>query len=166
MKRILTLSIALSLFVNCFAGANTVVPTKSKNPNANEILVPIGKNGEKISLMDLTLIKAKDFQTLTGKKMSVAEKVGFKMAQKQLRGAINAKGEINKKALEKMTAKAMKAEGKERQYLKLWLILLGAAIVFSILGWVVHPLWYVAYLAWLGSAVFFVLWLIEKAGGM
>lgn len=166
MKRILTLSLAVSLFLNCFAGASIVAPKKSKNPNANEILIPIGKNGEKISLMDLTIIKAKDFETITGKKFSVAEKVGFKMAQKQLRSTISPGGEINKKAFDKAVAKAMKAEGKERQYLKLWLILLGAAIVFSILGLFVHVLWWISYLAGLGAAIFFILWLIEKAGSM
>ena len=65
-----------------------------------------------------------------------------------------------------MTAKAMKADGKERQYLRLWLILLAVAIVFSILGIFVSFLWWISYLAGLGAAIFFILWIIEKAGGV
>jgi hypothetical protein len=165
MKRILTLSLALAFVATSFAaGTSIVVPKKSPNPNANEILVPIGKNGEKISLMDLSVMKVKDYETLTGKKMNVADKVGFKIIQKKLRSSINSKGEINKKMLEKAATKLKKAD--DRQYLRLWLILLAVAVGLSIIGIFVPFLWWIAWLAGLGAAIFFVLWLVSKASTM
>ena len=85
MKKIITLSLALTLLVvNSFAAgtATIVLPKKSPSLNANTILVPVGKNGEKISLMDLSVMKAKDYETLTGKKMNLSNKLAFTLIQK------------------------------------------------------------------------------------
>jgi hypothetical protein len=167
MKRILTLFLALSFLATSFAAgtASIVVPKKSPAPNANEILVPIGKTGEKVSLMDLSNMKTKDFETLSGKKLSLANKVAFKVLQRKLRSSMNANGDINNKVLAKAMLKAKKADDKSHNYLRLWLVLLGVAIVFSILGVFVPFLWWIGWLAGLGAAIFFVLWIIEKAGG-
>ena len=164
MKRILTLLLATSLFATSFAGTNVVVPKKSSKVNANQILLPIGKNGETISLMDLSLIKTKDFEKLTGKKLNLVDKEGFKIDQKKLRNSINAKGYINTKEFEKAAHKLKKADGKTHRYLVLWLVFLAAAIILAILGWVVGFFWILSSLAGLGALIFFILWLLSMSG--
>jgi hypothetical protein len=168
MKRIVTFFLALSFLSTSFAAgtASIVVPKKSPSPNANQILVPIGKSGEKISLMDLSYMKTKDFESLSGKKLSLANKIAFKVIQKQLRSSINSKGEVNTRIFEKAALKLKKADDKAHNYLKLFLILLGVGIVFTILGFVVPFIWWLGWLAYLAAGIFFVLWLIEKAGSM
>ncbi|HTM91850.1 MAG TPA: YqaE/Pmp3 family membrane protein [Flavisolibacter sp.] len=108
MKRIITLSLALSILVCSFAAETSLIilPEKSPAPNANQILLPIGKAGEKISLMDMSRIKVKEFESLTGNKMSLANKLGFKLFQKQMRNSINYDGTINTKKFAKAMAKA------------------------------------------------------------
>jgi uncharacterized membrane protein YqaE (UPF0057 family) len=108
MKQILTLSLALGLIVTSFAAgtATIVVPKKSPAPNANQILIPIGKSGEKVSLMDLSYMKVKEFETISGRKMNLSNKLGFTIFQKQLRNSINYDGTINSKKLTKAMAKA------------------------------------------------------------
>lgn len=164
MKRILTLSLALCVLVSSYAGTNIVVPGKAGSPNANEIMVPVGKNGTTVSLMDLSLMKARDFEKLSGKKMKLVDKIGFKIIQKKLRNNINAKGEINTKILEKAKHTLKKADDKTHSYLRLWLILLAAAIILAILGWVVPFFWILSSIAGLGALIFFILWLLSMSG--
>jgi hypothetical protein len=168
MKQILTLSLALCLLVTSFAGGTTaiVIPKKSPAPNANQILIPLGKNGEKISLMELSVMKAKDYETFTGKKMNLTNKLAFKIIQKKLRNSINANGDIKNKMLEKVTLKTKKADEKTHKYLKLWLIFLGLAIVLGIIGWAVPFFWILSSLAGLGALIFFILWLLSMSGTM
>ena len=90
----------IALFVLSFSfGANMV--TKLPPLKAKDILIPIGNTGQKISLLDLSRIKIKEVETLTGKKMSLFEKAGFRAAQHKLRMNINYDGTINSKRLEK-----------------------------------------------------------------
>ena len=169
MKQFLTLSFALCLLVvTSFAAgsASIVVPKKSPAPNANQILVPVGKNGEKISLMELSTMKAKDYEMLTGKKMNVSNKLAFTIIQKKLRNSINANGDIKTKILEKAVVKAKRADEKTHKYLKLWLILLGLSIVLGVIGWAVPFMWVLSGLAGLGALIFFILWLLSMSGSM
>lgn len=168
MKQILTLFLAVCLLVTSFAAGTTsiVIPKKSPAPNANQILIPVGQNGEKISLMELSVMKAKDYETLTGKKMSLTNKLAFKIIQKKLKNSISANGDIKNKILEKATLKSQKADEKTHKYLKLWLIFLGLAIVLGIIGWAVPFFWILSSLAGLGALIFFVLWLLSMSGTM
>src|SRR6478672_6720508 len=98
MKRLFTLSLLLLVFVSAFAKSNVVVlPAEPAKVNANQILVPIGKNGEKVSLMDLSAMRVKDYEAITGKKMNLSNKIAFKIIQKKLRNNIDANGNINTK---------------------------------------------------------------------
>ena len=63
---------------------------------ASDVLIPVGKDGQLISLQDLSIISAKDLQALTGKKMSLAEKISFKAGQRQLRKSIHRDGTLDK----------------------------------------------------------------------
>jgi uncharacterized membrane protein YqaE (UPF0057 family) len=120
MKRILTLSLAICFLTTSFAKTSTIIISKkSPQPNANAILVPVGKNGEKISLMDLSRIKTKDLETLTGKKMNLAEKIEFKIVQMRLKSSINQDGVINSKKLNKAMSKADNAKVSKGLYIVL-----------------------------------------------
>lgn len=163
MKRFLVLLIAISVFATSYAsGLNIIVPARK----ASEIMVPVGKSGEKVSLLELSRMKVKDYERLSGQNMKLAGKVGFKLAQKQLAKSINPDGTVNSKMLAATVMKAKKADAKTKQYLKLWLILLGAAIVLSIIGAFVPFFWILALLAGLGATIFFILWIISLSGGM
>ena len=58
----------------------------------------------KISLMDLSVISIKDFQTITGKKLNFIERFGFKITQKKLRNSINSNGALNTKKFERFAS--------------------------------------------------------------
>ena len=107
MKRVLTLCLAFVLGLNVMAAPVAVAPSKPKNgPNAHDIMLPIGKNGEKVSLYDLSVMKAKELEAVTGKKMKLSDRIGFRMAQQQLRNSISADGTVETKKLKKFAAKA------------------------------------------------------------
>src|SRR5215212_8366278 len=114
MKKILCLFVALALITSSYAAV--VLPGKKESTvkpklNAADVLIPIGKNGETISLIQLSEIKVKDLEVLTGNKMNLADKIGFKFAQKQLRNSINADGTFSNRKLEKIAARAEDGSG-------------------------------------------------------
>ena len=109
MKKILFLFAALMLFTGSYAASLPTIP--GKKVNAAEVMVPLGQTGKTISLLDLSQIKAKDMELLTGKKMKFFEKLAFKAAQKQLRSSIDRDGTINNKKLSKLAAKAPDGSG-------------------------------------------------------
>lgn len=102
MKKLLFSMLAVIFAVTSFA---TVAPAK-KNPLASAIMLPVGNSGKTISLLDLSSISTKDFQSLTGKKMSFGERMGFKIAQRQIRSSINEDGTVNSKRLANLYNKA------------------------------------------------------------
>lgn len=164
MKKFLGLILGLSVFTTSFAVGSSVAPASS-NPakiNAGEFFIPIGKDGQKISLLDLSQMKVKEFEALTDRKMKFVDKIKFRLGQKQLAKSINADGTISTKKLTSLNQSPQATE-KSRKYLRLWLILLGVAIVISILGVFVPFLWIIGSLAGLASLVFFVLWIIEMS---
>ena len=160
MKRILTLLVASTIITSSFAsGLSVVPPVKKENKiKATDVLIPIGKNGETISVMQLSQMKVKDLEALTGEKMSFVDKVGFKIAQNQLRHSINADGSFNSRKMEKMAEKA-DASGFHLGGFALGflLFLIGVLIAYLIkddlkaqrVKW-----------AWIGAAAGLVLWLI------
>jgi hypothetical protein len=162
MKRVFIFAIALSLFVTSFAAGTTsiVIPEKTPSPNASQILLPVGKNGEKVSLMDLSAMKTKDYETLTGKKLNLKERLVFSIVQKKLRNSISPNGDIKTKMAGKFALKAKKADEKNSKYLRLWLILLGSSIVLALVGAAVPFVWVLSGLAGLGALIFFILWLM------
>ncbi len=98
MKRILLLVVGVGLVVSSFAATTVVLPPAK----ASEIFITIGKNGEKVSLLDLSRMRVKDLQAITGTKMSFVDKVGFKAAQKKLRSTINDDGTIDRRMMKRM----------------------------------------------------------------
>ena len=95
----------LMLVATFSVGYSTSHSNETRPLKASEIFLPIGKAGQMISIEDLSLIKAKDFEELSGKKMRLIDKVGFSMTQKQLRKTINRDGTFNQKKAEKFLSK-------------------------------------------------------------
>src|SRR5256885_10216165 len=134
MRRIITLTLALSLLVTSFASENSLILPQKK---ATEIMIPVGKKGQKISLMDLSQIKVKDYEALSGKKFNLLDKIRFKIAQRELKKDINPDGTFNSKRLEllnKKLAPKPAASEKSHHYLKLMLIFIIVAIVLAIIA--------------------------------
>jgi hypothetical protein len=102
MKKIILL-FAVFCFVTSSFAAFTLEAPVVKNPplKASEVYITIGKDGEKISLLDLSRMKVKDLQELTGKKIKLFDRIGFKIAQKKLRESINHDGTFNQKRMQK-----------------------------------------------------------------
>ena len=76
------------------------VPESHFPINSREVYIPVGNTGQLISLMDLSQISVKDFEKLSGKKMKFADKVKFKVGQRELRKKINEDGTFNSKKFE------------------------------------------------------------------
>lgn len=107
MKKIVLFVAALAVFTSSFA---TITPMSSKDPvlRADRMFFPVGKTGKSISLLELSRISMKDFQALTGRKMSFFDKMSFKVAQKKVRDNIDRDGTINNKKIQKALSKSAK----------------------------------------------------------
>jgi uncharacterized membrane protein YqaE (UPF0057 family) len=116
MKKILFLGVAFFILTASFASTEV---TKKPAVKASEVLIPIGKDGQKISLLDLSRIKAKELESLTGQKMKLGDKIGFKIAQRQLKKSINPDGTINNKKLNRALFKADKGDVSKGLYIVL-----------------------------------------------
>lgn len=156
MKKIIFLFTAVLILSNLFGTRTTLTPGKL---NANEVYFSIGTTGKRISLMELSTIKAKDLQSLTGKKMNFAEKTLFKISQKRLRSNIAPDGTVDNKRLEKL----FKTKDGESGFhaggfflgLLLWIIGVLIAYLINDEKKAARVKW-----AWIGFAISLVLWLI------
>lgn len=99
MKKIILLVTAFTFLVSTFAATGFSNYPK----NANNVFLPIGNNTQ-ISLMDLSKIKVKDYETISGRHLNFFEKITFKTGQKQLRKSIAADGTVTNKKLVKALA--------------------------------------------------------------
>jgi uncharacterized protein YxeA len=106
MKKIFILFLLIAVVSSTYSSTNSI-PVSSTNPSikATDVYVPIGKNGQLISLMDLSRISVKDFETLSGQKMKFVEKVQFKVSQRELKKSINEDGTFSRKSIEKYLTK-------------------------------------------------------------
>lgn len=93
--------VLVALIVTFSVANSTSLPNEGPPIKASEVFLPIGKTGQMISIQDLALIKIKDFETLTGSKLKLIDKIGFSISQKKLRKSINPDGTFNKKKVQK-----------------------------------------------------------------
>jgi hypothetical protein len=99
MKKIVLLLIALATVASSFAVSSFAI----RERKATDVYIPVGAD-KQISLYDLSTIKVKDFEKLSGRHMNFFNRLSFKIAQKKLQKSINADGTINNKKLEKVLA--------------------------------------------------------------
>ena len=99
-KVILYLVLAVLCTTSYSFSKPTSVPESHFPINSREVYIPVGNTGQLISLMDLSQISVKDFGKLSGKKMKFADKVKFKVGQRELRKKINEDGTFNSKKFE------------------------------------------------------------------
>jgi hypothetical protein len=66
MRKVILLLSCICLVANSFAISTISKPATEPAPvNATKIFLPVGSKGEKISLMELSTIKVRDFEKLT-----------------------------------------------------------------------------------------------------
>lgn len=104
MKKALFLALTVCSVLFSLA-ASTPSPEPKLPIRASEFYVPIGNTGKVISLLDLSRISVKEVEQLSGKKMKLADRIGFRIAQHKLRSNINADGTFNNKKIQKQMKK-------------------------------------------------------------
>jgi hypothetical protein len=106
MRKILFLSASLLLFTASFATATIELPLLK----ADQVFIPVGKNGQKISYAQLATISMADLQALTGKKMDFIQRINFRIAQSKIRNSIATDGTIRNKKIAKFFAQGHSGE--------------------------------------------------------
>jgi len=153
MKKLIVLFICISLVSISHASSTLLTPPRL---NAKDVLIPIGKLGNKISILELSKISTTDFQKLTGEKLNWFNKASFKMTQHKLRQNIDQDGTFNRKRMSIFFgSKTGSAAGGFA--LGLFLSFIGVAIAYLIKDEHKHNrvTW-----AWIGFAVGFTILLI------
>ena len=90
MKK-LTLLFLFALIM--FSADAAVIP--SENPDAKNIQVALPWSNKTISLAELATLTPKQYKVLTGKKLTLAEKIQLKISQRQARKLIEKDGTVN-----------------------------------------------------------------------
>jgi len=155
MKRLLLIFLAFSITTSSFAFSTSSFVHRK----ASDVYIPVGSTGQKISLLDLSTIGTKEFETLSGHRLSFFDKIGFKMAQHKLRNSIKADGTIDNKKLNKFLEQGDHSTGFHLGGFALGFFvgLIGVLIAYLInddykrnrVKW-----------AWIGFGIFLVLYLI------
>ena len=107
MKKIFLLLISGLFISSSFA---IVIVPKDKKIYADQVFIPVGKTGKKISLAELSTIKLKNLQELTGNPLNFTEKLMIKAGQNKLRSSINPDGSLNIKRFNKYLTKSRSGE--------------------------------------------------------
>ncbi len=98
MRKLIAFFFAIAILNVSIAVTPTV--DGGKKLNANAIMLPIGKTGQKISLADFSKLKPAEYEALAHVKLNFFDKIAYKMAMKKLRNSIAEDGTIkNKKML-------------------------------------------------------------------
>jgi hypothetical protein len=160
MKKVIILLAFIASFSSVNSTTNLIPSSAVKPPlKADEVYLPVGKTGHLISLMDLSRISVKDFETLSGQKMKFVEKVQFKVSQRELKKSINEDGTFSKRSIEKYLTRPPVGGGGVFSLtgllLGLFLSLIGVLIAYVITGsdkksritW-----------AWIGAAISLIVW--------
>jgi len=159
MKKVIILFAVIGIFSSVNSTTNSIPSSAAKPPlKADEVYLPVGKTGHLISLMDLSRISLKDFETLSGEKMKFSEKVQFKLSQRQLKKSINEDGTFSRKSIEKYLTKPPVGGGGVFSLggllLGLFLSLIGVLIAYLIgkdnksrIRW-----------AWIGAIISLIVW--------
>ena len=99
MQKVITFFVAIMLLASSFA--STPVLETPKMMYASQIMIPVGKDGKKISLLELSKISKADLEAMTGRKMNHIQTMAFKGAQKKLNKGIDENGIVTNKKMKK-----------------------------------------------------------------
>ena len=156
MRKMLFLGTALLMFSATFATANVELPVLK----ADQVFIPIGKSGQKISYAQLATISMADLQALTGKKMNFIQRMNFRMAQNKIKKSIAADGTIKNKKIAKFFAKGH--DGESGFHLGGFALGFFVGLIGVLIAYLLNDdykknrvKW-----AWIGFGVFAVLWII------
>ena len=97
MKKILTFIIAISFLQISIAIAPTA--DGAKPLNANQIMIPVGNTGQKISLADFSRLTPNEYEKLAHVRLNFFDRVNYKLGMKKLKHSIAADGTIKNKKL-------------------------------------------------------------------
>lgn len=100
MKKILLTLAICAFFAPVFA--SSLIDPVDPVLKATTIRIPVGQAGQTVTLDALAHMKASEYGHLIGHKMNLFDRIGFSIAQRQLRQSINADGTVNRKSLEKL----------------------------------------------------------------
>lgn len=79
----------------------------SKPMNATQIMIPVGKTGQKISLMEFSKLTPAAYEKLAHVKLKFFDRIAYKMAMKKLKKSIAKDGTIKSKKVAKMFTPAV-----------------------------------------------------------
>ena len=99
MRKIITFFVSVMLLASSFA--STPVSVTPGVMYASQIMIPIGKDGKKISLLELSKISKADLEKMTGRKMNGIQAMAFKGAQKKMNNGIDNNGVVTNKKMQK-----------------------------------------------------------------
>ena len=110
MKKIFAL-ITAALLLNV---SIAIVPFTDvvKPLNANEVMIPVGKTGQKISLAAFANLKPEEYEKMANVKLGFFDRIAYNKAMKKLRKGIAADGTITNKKITKSVTKSIDG-GKE-----------------------------------------------------
>ena len=158
MGKVLFLGTTLLFFGATFAATSMEFPILK----ADEVFIPIGKTGQKISWAQLATIGLADMQALTGRKMNFIQRMNFRIAQSKIRKSTADDGTIRNKRILKFFSKAKGGSGETGFHLGgfalgFFLGLIGVLIAYAIdddykrnrVKW-----------AWFGLGIFVVLYVV------
>jgi hypothetical protein len=103
MKKLIAFVLAIAVLNMSMAVTPPVDGVKPMN--ASSILIPIGKSGEKISLMEFSKLKPAEYEKIAKVKLRFFDRIAYKMAMKKLRKSIDKDGNITNKKVAKMFTK-------------------------------------------------------------
>jgi len=92
MKKFALLIPALFIFISIHASIFI-----SENPSADNVMLPLFNSGQTISLSKFMKLKPAEYKQLTGKKMSLKERLVLKIFQHHFKNSINKDGTVNLK---------------------------------------------------------------------
>ncbi|MGI8583313.1 MAG: hypothetical protein ACR2KX_14025 [Chitinophagaceae bacterium] len=95
MKKYLLLFLSIIIFSSSFS-FSVIKPAMVQ---ADKVFIFAGKNGARLSLLEVSKISIKDYQRITGQHLNFFERLNFKAAQKKIRKNISADGTVNSKIL-------------------------------------------------------------------
>ena len=134
-KTSLTLLLLCTAFISSF-GFVTAPFTEGNALKAAAVMVPVGKNGQTISLEQVANMSVKAYAAVVGRRLNMVERLNFKLAQRKLKQDINADGTIKTDAVKKYYAPDDHSQGFHLGGLLLGLFLsvIGVGIAFLIGG--------------------------------